>query len=63
VVWGTDFPHPNIAGAAPDDGQLVDLLADLAPGETARHRLLVRNPIELFGFDEVDEPVSNSYLP
>lgn len=63
VVWGTDFPHPNIAGAAPDDGQLVDLLADLAPSETARHRLLVRNPIELFGFDEVDEPDDHADAP
>jgi 2-pyrone-4,6-dicarboxylate lactonase len=52
VVWGTDFPHPNIAGPAPDDGQLVDLLADLAPGEAALRRLLVRNPCELFGFDD-----------
>jgi 2-pyrone-4,6-dicarboxylate lactonase len=51
VVWGTDFPHPNIAGDAPDDGQLVDLLADIAPGEAALRRLLVLNPAELFGFD------------
>jgi 2-pyrone-4,6-dicarboxylate lactonase len=55
VVWGTDFPHPNIAGDAPDDGQLVDLLADIAPGPEALRRLLVLNPIELFGFDRLDE--------
>jgi predicted TIM-barrel fold metal-dependent hydrolase len=55
VVWGTDFPHPNIIGDAPDDGLLVDLLADIAPGEPARHRLLVLNPAELFGFDRLDE--------
>lgn len=55
VVWGTDFPHPNIAGTAPDDGQLVDLMSELAPGEAALRRLLVLNPVELFGFDEIDE--------
>jgi 2-pyrone-4,6-dicarboxylate lactonase len=55
VVWGTDFPHPNIIGDAPDDGLLVDLLADIAPGEPARRRLLVLNPTELFGFGRLDE--------
>ena len=56
VVWGTDFPHPNIAGEAPDDGQLVDLLAEIAPDESVRHRLMVDNPIQLFGFGPVGEP-------
>jgi 2-pyrone-4,6-dicarboxylate lactonase len=53
VVWGTDFPHPNIVGDAPDDGQLVDLLTEIAPDEAVRHRLLVSNPMELFGFGPV----------
>lgn len=62
VLWGTDFPHPNIVGEAPDDGLLVDLLAEIAPGETTLHKLLVANPIELFGFDLVDEsPLVPSY--
>lgn len=51
VLWGTDYPHVNITGAAPDDGLLVDLIGQLAPTEAARERLLVRNPAELFGFD------------
>jgi predicted TIM-barrel fold metal-dependent hydrolase len=51
VVWGTDFPHPNVAGFMPNDGDLVDLLAVIAPDEALRHRLLVTNPAECFDFD------------
>jgi 2-pyrone-4,6-dicarboxylate lactonase len=53
VLWGTDFPHPNIVGPAPDDGLLVDLIAIIAPTESARRKLLVDNPVEFFGFDPV----------
>lgn len=48
VVWGTDFPHPNIHGPMPDDGELADLIADIAPTEEARRKLLVDNPDALF---------------
>ena len=51
VLWGTDFPHPNIVGSAPDDGELVDLLADIAPNASLLERLLVSNPIEFFDFE------------
>ena len=37
-VWGTDWPHPNHTAADPDDGLLVDLLAEIAPSEAARCR-------------------------
>lgn len=50
VLWGTDFPHPNITGPSPDDGALADLLGRIAPDPEARHRLLVTNPAELYGF-------------
>jgi predicted TIM-barrel fold metal-dependent hydrolase len=50
VLWGTDYPHPNIIGAAPDDGLLVDLLSMIAPQEGDLHRILVQNPAEFFGF-------------
>ncbi|KAA9162080.1 amidohydrolase family protein [Amycolatopsis acidicola] len=50
VVWGTDFPHPNTHGFVPNDGDLVDLLAEIAPTAEARERLLVTNPAECFGF-------------
>ena len=50
VVWGTDFPHPNVEGPAPDDGALVDLIAQIAPAPSDRQALLVDNPRRLFGF-------------
>ncbi len=50
VVWGTDWPHPNIDAHMPNDGQLVDSIAEIAPAEATRRRMLVDNPAELFGF-------------
>jgi 2-pyrone-4,6-dicarboxylate lactonase len=50
VLWGTDWPHPNFSGPVPDDGRLVDLIAEIAPTETARQALLVANPVRLYGF-------------
>jgi 2-pyrone-4,6-dicarboxylate lactonase len=47
LLWGTDWPHPNVRHM-PDDGDLVDLLAAFAPDETARHRILVDNPARLY---------------
>ncbi|MEU9450256.1 amidohydrolase family protein [Streptomyces sp. NPDC048277] len=51
VLWGTDFPHPNTHGFMPDEGDLVDLLAVIAPGPADRHRLLVENPVRCFDFE------------
>ena len=50
VLWGTDFPHPNIVGPAPDDGLLVDLLEQIAPTVDLLDRLLVANPAKFFDF-------------
>jgi predicted TIM-barrel fold metal-dependent hydrolase len=50
VLWGTDWPHPNIAGRMPNDGDLVDLFARFAPDEALRRRILVDNPARLYGF-------------
>lgn len=47
--WGTDWPHPNLA-VVPDDGMLVDLLAEIAPTEAARQALLVDNPRRFYRF-------------
>jgi 2-pyrone-4,6-dicarboxylate lactonase len=52
VVWGTDWPHPNHAFPDPDDGVLVDLLADIAPTAAALQALLVDNPQRLYRFTE-----------
>ena len=49
ALWGSDWPHPNLA-VVPDDGDLVDLIAEIAPTEAARQRLLVDNPRRLYGF-------------
>ncbi|HXV72724.1 MAG TPA: amidohydrolase family protein [Acidimicrobiia bacterium] len=49
VLWGTDWPHPNVRHM-PDDGDLVDLLADFAPDEATRQRILVANPQRLYDF-------------
>ena len=49
VVWGTDWPHPNHK-AMPNDGELVDLIAEIAPDEKTRRLMLVDNPARLFGF-------------
>ncbi|MFZ0609548.1 MAG: amidohydrolase family protein [Xanthobacteraceae bacterium] len=49
VVWGTDWPHPN-HDAMPNDGELVDLIAEIAPDARTRQLMLVDNPARLFGF-------------
>ena len=49
VLWGTDWPHPNVRHM-PDDGDLVDLVAQFAPDEALRARILVRNPETLYDF-------------
>ncbi len=49
-VWGLDWPHPNHTGPVPDDGVLVDLLAEIAPSEAQREALLVDNPQRLYRF-------------
>lgn len=49
VLWGTDWPHPNLK-AMPDEGHLLDLLADIAPDDATRHQILVANPERLYDF-------------
>lgn len=49
-VWGTDFPHPNHQPPVPDDGLLVDLIAEMAPSEAERQALMVDNPQRFYGF-------------
>jgi len=48
VVWGSDWPHPNLT-SVPDDGALVDLIAEFA-NEAQRQALLVDNPQRLYKF-------------
>lgn len=48
VLWGTDWPHPNIKEHMPDDGALVDLLARIAPTPELLKALVVDNPTRLY---------------
>jgi 2-pyrone-4,6-dicarboxylate lactonase len=51
MVWGSDWPHVNLNNRAmPNDGDLLDLLAEWVPDETLRHRILVQNANALYGF-------------
>ncbi len=48
VLWGTDWPHPNMKQHMPDDGQLVDVIPHIAPTEELQRKLLVDNPMRLY---------------
>ena len=48
VIWGTDWPHPNLKSHMPDEGDLVDLLPRIAPTEELQRKLLVDNPTRLY---------------
>jgi len=48
VLWGTDWPHPNMRSHVPDDGELVDVIPRIAVTEELQHRLLVENPMRLY---------------
>ena len=50
VVFGTDWPHPHISVAMPNDGALLDQLADWVPDPCARRKVLVENPARLYDF-------------
>lgn len=54
VLWGTDFPHPNVKWM-PNDGELVDLFARFTPDERLRHKVLVDNPTRLCWSDAAVE--------
>jgi predicted TIM-barrel fold metal-dependent hydrolase len=50
LIWGTDWPHPQIAGEVmPDDGHLVDLFTEWTPDVRHRRLILVDTPQRLFG--------------
>lgn len=51
VIWGTDWPHPNMKSHMPDDGNLVDFIPKIAPTEALQQKLLVDNPMRLYWND------------
>jgi predicted TIM-barrel fold metal-dependent hydrolase len=50
ILWGTDWPHPNVGKYMPNDGDLVDLFAQMAPEPELQRKILVDNPARLYGF-------------
>ena len=48
LLWGTDWPHPNISKDMPNDGELVDLLGEMCPDAAVRRRILVDNPTRMY---------------
>ena len=47
-IWGTDWPHPNMADEIPDDGHLVDMIPRIATTVQLQQSLLVDNPTRLY---------------
>jgi 2-pyrone-4,6-dicarboxylate lactonase len=52
VIWGTDWPHPNLKDHMPDDGLLVDILPHIATTAALQKKLLVDNPMRLYWPEE-----------
>ncbi|MCC6878463.1 MAG: amidohydrolase family protein [Rhodocyclaceae bacterium] len=52
VLWGTDWPHPNLKGHMPDDGRLVDFIPRIATTAERQRKLLVDNPMRLYWPEE-----------
>ncbi|MEZ7490273.1 amidohydrolase family protein [Pseudoalteromonas distincta] len=48
VLWGTDWPHPNMKSHMPDDGKLVDMIPLFAPTAELQKKLLIDNPMRLY---------------
>lgn len=51
VIWGSDWPHPNMVSHMPDDGNIVDFIPRIAPTEALQQKLLVDNPMRLYWND------------
>ena len=52
VLWGTDWPHPNLHDYMPDDGDLVDFIPGIAPTPDLQRKLLIDNPMRLYWRDD-----------
>ena len=54
VLWGTDWPHPNMEHRIPDDGQLVDVIPRIATTAELQRKLLIDNPMRLYWPEEAE---------
>ena len=50
MLWASNWPHPSVRPRVPDDAALLELLAEWAPDERTRKRILTDNPAQLYGF-------------
>ena len=48
VLWGTDWPHPNMKSHVPDEGVLVDVIPKIANSLEKQRKLLIDNPMRLY---------------
>ena len=65
VLWGTDWPHPNLKDHMPDDGLLVDFIPHIATTPELQQKLLVTNPMRLYWPEETRRtlmPLDKPYL-
>ncbi|WP_066556861.1 amidohydrolase family protein [Croceicoccus bisphenolivorans] len=53
VIWGTDWPHPNMQDEIADDGHIVDMIPRIAPSAELQQKLLVTNPMRLYWPEEI----------
>ncbi len=60
VLWGTDWPHPNLKDHMPDDGLLVDFIPHIATTPELQRKLLVDNPMRLYWPERPPELTSRS---
>jgi 2-pyrone-4,6-dicarboxylate lactonase len=51
-LWGTDWPHPNMQDAIPDDGHIVDMIPRIATTDDLQRKMLVENPMQLYWPEE-----------
>ena len=52
LLWGTDYPHPNIKTHMPNDADLLDLVPLIARDAAMQKKILVDNPARLYGFED-----------
>ena len=57
VLWGTDWPHPNMKTHMPDDGALVDRIMTICDTPDLRRQVLVDNPTRLYWTDREEDPM------
>ena len=52
LVWGTDWPHPDVKGPMPDDTTLLNQILDCLPNSAHRQAIFTDNPARLYGFEK-----------